>query len=89
MRMVIIIYHDLCFVLVTCIFGSIYYTVDTSYFSLYVHRTSAGVVNGADLKSAGLWPRRFESFRIRFLHLRLSVRAQYGTTHVGKQSPEG
>ena len=29
--------------------------------------TSAGVVNGADLKSAGLWPRRFESFLVRFL----------------------
>ena len=29
--------------------------------------TSARVVNGADLKSAGLWPRRFESFLVRFL----------------------
>ena len=30
-----------------------------------VHWTSAGVVNGADLKSAGLRPRRFESFLVR------------------------
>ena len=28
-------------------------------------RVSAGVVNGADLKSAGLWPQRFESSLIR------------------------
>ena len=38
----------------------IYYYMNGKY------RISAGVVNGADLKSAGLWPQRFESSLIRF-----------------------
>lgn len=36
------------------------------FYSSRLLRVSAGVVNGADLKSAGLWPQRFESSLIRY-----------------------